>query len=80
MVVLLVIIGGFVFEFIGFMCGVRYRTNLERKKTIGSLRIDRSDASDNPYLFLEASGGVEAISKEKWVVLTVNTENFIPHK
>lgn len=80
MVVLLVIIGGFAFGLVGFLCGIYCRTNLERKKTVGSLRIDRSDASDNPYLFLEAHQGVEVISKEKWVVLTVNTENFIPHK
>lgn len=80
MVILLVIVGCFVFGIIGFMCGVRYRTNLERKKTVGSLRIDRSDASDNPYLFLEANQGVEVILKEKWVVLTVNAENFISHK
>lgn len=64
---------------IGFFNGVCYRTKLERKQVIGSLRVDHSDRQDEPYLFLEANGEVADISKRKWVVLMVHTEDFIPH-
>lgn len=44
---------------------------------VGKLRIDRSDASDKPYLFLEASHSVDEISRKEYVVFRVSNENFI---
>ena len=44
---------------------------------VGKLRIDRSDASDKPYLFLEASRSVDEISRKGYVVFRVSNENFI---
>lgn len=48
--------------------------------SIGALRIDRSDPTDNPYMFLEIKKGVGDISRRKFVVLRVKREDFIPHK
>lgn len=44
---------------------------------IGTLRIDRSDPSDNPYMFLEITKGVGDISNRKYVLLDVQNANYI---
>lgn len=48
-----------------------------RRQKAGKLRIDRSDPSENPYLFLEATISVGEISRKKYVVFQVSNENFI---
>lgn len=48
--------------------------------SIGALRIDQSDPTDKPYMFLEIKKGTGDISKRKFVVLRVRREDFIPHK
>lgn len=48
-----------------------------RCQKAGKLRIDRSDPSENPYLFLEATISVGEISRKKYVVFQVSNENFI---
>lgn len=48
--------------------------------SIGALRIDRSDPTDKPYMFLEIKKGVGDISRRKFVVLRVKCEDFIPHE
>lgn len=48
-----------------------------RRQKAGKLRIDRSDPSENPYLFLEASMSVGEISRKKYVIFQVSNENFI---
>jgi len=50
---------------------------------IGNLRIDNSDIDDGPYMFLEmdsSNGGVEWISKQKYIVLKVLVNNYITHE
>lgn len=47
------------------------------RQKAGKLRIDRSDPSENPYLFLEATISVGEISRKKYVVFQVSNENFI---
>lgn len=47
---------------------------------VGTLRVDRSDPTENPYLFLELSKRLEAVTKKKYVVLRVNKKNYISHK
>ena len=47
---------------------------------VGSLRIDRSDPSDNPYLFLEINNGIGDISNRKYIILRVKKEDFLPRK
>lgn len=48
-----------------------------RRQRAGKLRIDRSDPSENPYLFLEATMSVSDISHKKYVIFQVSNENFI---
>lgn len=47
------------------------------RQKAGKLRIDRSDPSENPYLFLEATISVGEISRKKYVMFQVSNENFI---
>lgn len=53
-----------------------------RRRPIGNLRVDRSDPSDSPYLFLELDPGtdVNRIIRSKYVTFRVKLEDFIPHK
>lgn len=49
------------------------------KNFVGTLRVDQSDPTDAPYLFLEIEKGVGDISRKKYVLLRVSTESYIPH-
>lgn len=62
---------------LGVVVGYIVLTTVTRRRAIGSLRIDTSDPSDGPYLFLELSQDVSSIYNKKYVVLEVNTKNFI---
>lgn len=47
------------------------------RSKVGTLRIDRSDPDDQPYMFLELNKGVGDISTRTYVTLDVSTENYI---
>ena len=47
------------------------------KISTGNLRIDHSDPTEEPYLFLELSESVREVMKKKYVVFKVNTKNYI---
>jgi hypothetical protein len=49
-------------------------------RSIGALRIDKSDPTDKPYMFLEIKRGIGDITRRKFVVLRVKREDFIPHE
>ena len=66
----IMIIVGFGIGFISACVGV-----LSLK--IGTLKIDRSDPTEPPYMFLEVSKGVGDISNRKYVLLDVRNENYI---
>ncbi len=65
---------------IGALLGFAMSVIISRAKSIGSLRIDRSDSDDNPYLFLELSKDIDDFSEKKYITLKVNKKDFIPHK
>ena len=44
---------------------------------VGVLQIDFSDPDDGPYMFLRVSKGANYISRKKYVLLRVSTENLI---
>lgn len=46
-------------------------------RSVGTLRIDQSDMSEEPYLFLELDKSVEFIMRKKRIHLRVNKQNFI---
>lgn len=49
-------------------------------KAIGSLRVDHSDPSEPPYLFLEVEKNPDTLEHGKLVVLRVKRENLISHE
>lgn len=51
-----------------------------RRFRVGTLRIDRSDPSDQPYMFLELARNVGDITGKKYVILNVSTKNYISHE
>lgn len=50
-----------------------------RPKTVGALRVDRSDP-DGPYLFLELSKGISEIASKSYVTLQVKIKDYISRK
>lgn len=71
----------FVLIFIaGFFVGMGVVLIVYRTYSVGTLRIDRSDPSEPPYMFLELDKGVGDISRKKNVVLKVKNENYISQK
>jgi len=65
---------------IGILVGIVCTTVATRSKSVGSLRVDRSDPDDGPYLFLELSKDIEEIYRKKYVTFKVSIKNFISHK
>ena len=63
--------------FLGFAIGFISASLAVLKLKVGTLRIDRSDPTENPYMFLEISKDVSDISSRKYVLLNVKNENFI---
>ena len=59
---------------VGAVMGYILAKGLSRPKTIGMIRIDRSD-DDGPYMFLEP---VSAFSNKKHVCVEIKNENFLP--
>ena len=51
------------------------------KKLVGNLNVDRSDPSEQPYLFLEIYKrvGVANVINKKYVIMKVKHENYISH-
>ena len=69
-----------IFLGIGFAIGCLATALIFREFIVGTLRIDTSDPDDVPYMFLELSKDLRAIIHKKYVVLKVNTKNFISQK
>lgn len=64
---------------IGAVSGCGLSVALRTKTVAGTLREDRSDPNEVPYLFLELEpGGMEKIHRYKTVTLRVRIENYIP--
>ncbi len=51
-----------------------------RERPLGDLRVDRSDPSCDPYLFLELNTDVYTIMRKKNATFRVKVEDFIPHE
>lgn len=65
---------------IGGVAGYIISSILHHKQPVGALRIDRSDPTEQPYLFLELTASPDILSKSKYVVLDVKNVNFISHE
>lgn len=76
--VLLVLLILFIFA-VGIVIGMRIHKKEDLKKSVGDLRIDTSDP-DGPYLFLELDQDPGVLSNMDYVILKVNTKNYISQK
>ncbi len=65
---------------VGFALGVTVAVFVYRAERVGTIRIDRSDPTEAPYIFLELHKGVGDISSKKNVILKVSNENYISQK
>lgn len=62
----------------GIVVGLLVAHYVFRPKQIGSLRIDRSDPDDGPYLFLELEpGGIYKLQHSKYILLKVEERDYI---
>ena len=62
---------------LGFVGGMAFFLICLAARSIGTLRIDQSDPTEPPYLFLDLDKPVESIVKEKYVLFRVIKKNFI---
>lgn len=62
---------------VGFLLGISLAQIKNRKKAIGTLRMDRSDPNEAPYLFLELNrDGMREIEKGKIVSFKVDLRDY----
>ena len=64
----------------GILVGVAASAVYFRARTIGLLRVDRSDPSEPPYLFLEVEKNPDALQHGRLVVLRIRKENLFSHE
>ena len=62
---------------LGFVGGMVFFLICLAARSIGTLRIDQSDPTEPPYLFLDLDKPVESIIKEKYVLFRIIKKNFI---
>ena len=65
---------------IGIVIGVLLGIVLSRRRPLGNLRVDRSDPTSEPLLFLELGTDVRNIMSKRHVTFRVKVENFLPHE
>lgn len=65
---------------LGLAAGISIGLVVRYERPIGDLRVDRSDPTSAPYLFLELEKDVHAIMRRKRVSLRVKLKDFIPHE
>lgn len=65
---------------IGIVIGILIGAILFRRRPVGNLRVDRSDPTCGPLLFLELGTDVETVMRKKYVTFKVRVENFLPHE
>ena len=64
----------------GVFFGIGISILIRHKHFVGTLRIDQSDPSDTPYLFLDLDRPVGSFRKRRFVFLWVENKNYISHK
>ena len=62
---------------LGFVGGMVFFLICLAARLIGTLRVDQSDPTEQPYLFLELDKPVESVINEKYVLFRVIKKNFI---
>ena len=62
---------------LGFMVGIASFLVYLIVRSVGTLRVDQSDPTEQPYLFLELDRPVETVTNKKYVLFRVVKKNFI---
>ena len=62
---------------LGFVGGMAFFLVCLAARSIGTLRVDQSDPTEQPYLFLELDKPVESVINKKYVLFRVSKKNFI---
>ena len=62
---------------LGFVGGMAFFLICLATRSIGTLRVDQSDPTEQPYLFLELDKPVETVTNKKYVLFRVIKKNFI---
>ena len=62
---------------LGFMVGIVSFLVYLIVRSVGTLRVDQSDPTEQPYLFLELDKPVETVTSKKYVLFRVIKKNFI---
>lgn len=70
---------GIIGVLIGQLSGYFFCCYKVAEKTIGRLRVDRSEPDEPPALFLELNTTPESIIDKPYVVLSVEAKDFLPH-
>ena len=65
---------------IGIAVGILLGAILFHRRPVGDLRVDRSDPTENPSLFLELERYVWFVSRKKKITLRVRNQDFLPHE
>lgn len=77
----IVLLGGAVVgAMVGIFIGMEQMRKAIETRSVGHLRIDRSEPDEPPRPFLELKGvTIDMISNEKYVILKVVNESYISH-
>lgn len=62
---------------IGILLGMAIYAYAHKTTPAGVLRVDRSDPSDEPYLWLELTRPVDTLRDKEIVTMQVKHENFV---
>ena len=62
---------------LGFMVGIVSFLVYLIVRSVGTLRVDQSDPTEQPYLFLELDKPVETVTNKEYVLFRVIKKNFI---
>ena len=66
---------------LGFIAGlITAYIHIVKSRKVGTLRVDRSDPDDEPYMFLELKSGPYEIAYKRFVILDVKSEDYISHE
>lgn len=68
------LIVAFVMMFIaGCLTGVAFTIRFVFKKVVGSIKVNNSDPEEPPYIFAEFNKDISVVLREKYIILTVDT-------
>ena len=76
----MVIIGVILVALLALATGVVIGLVIGYEHPVGDLRVDQSDPTSPPYLFLELDTDVHDVIRKKQVTFRVKLEDFIPRK